>query len=457
MKLLLLFILIISFQSYSQIDFQDHLITASYENSTSVYASDIDGDGDLDMISSSSDDSSVIWFKNTDGLGTFSLQQVLIATTSKFVFSEDIDSDGDMDIISNSGDDLVWFENTDGLGTFGTEQIIFTESPLLFFVSVNTIDIDGDGDIDIVLASRDSASDNKITWFENTDGLGTFGTEQIITTEASGLRAIYSIDIDNDGDMDVLSASFIDSKIAWYKNNDGLGSFGPQQVISTDVIGAKTVYANDIDGDGDMDVISASLINSTIAWHENLDGLGNFGVAQILTTTSTGTSSVSAKDIDNDGDIDIISAFLFDDKISWHENTDGLGTFGTELNISTGVASPISIYVADFDGDGNMDVASASLSDFSVSWHENLNILALNDNILTDFYLYPIPTKNIVTITSKSKIVQLDVYNQLGQLVLQNKNLNYIDLSNLKSGLYFIKIKDVNGALGVKKIIKTLF
>ncbi len=58
--------------------------------------------------------------------------------------------------------------------------------------------------------------------------------------------------------MDVLSASNNDDKIAWYENTDGAGSFGAQQVISTLADRANSVFAADVDGDGDTDVLSAS-------------------------------------------------------------------------------------------------------------------------------------------------------------------------------------------------------
>jgi hypothetical protein len=66
-----------------------------------------------------------------------------------------------------------------------------------------------------------------------------------------------------------LSASYADNKIAWYKNTDGDGTFGAQQVISTAALGAISVYATDIDGDGDMDVLSASFTDDKIAWYKN--------------------------------------------------------------------------------------------------------------------------------------------------------------------------------------------
>ncbi|KGE86773.1 FG-GAP repeat domain-containing protein, partial [Phaeodactylibacter xiamenensis] len=78
--------------------------------------------------------------------------------------------------------------------------------------------------------------DDKIAWYEN-DGSGNFGAQQVITTSANGARSVYAMDLDGDGDADVLSASSNDDKIAWYEN-DGSGNFGAQQVITTSANGA---------------------------------------------------------------------------------------------------------------------------------------------------------------------------------------------------------------------------
>ena len=55
-------------------------------------------------------------------------------------------------------------------------------------------------------------------------------------------KSVFATDLDGDGDADVLSASAGDDKIAWYENL-GSGSFGPQQVITTAKIGLDQ-YAN---------------------------------------------------------------------------------------------------------------------------------------------------------------------------------------------------------------------
>ena len=74
-----------------------------------------------------------------------------------------------------------------------------------------------------------STDDDMIAWYEN-DGVQSF-TERIITTLAHGdsycqnsggkgkCSSVYAIDVDGDGDVDPLSASWADDTIAWYEND----------------------------------------------------------------------------------------------------------------------------------------------------------------------------------------------------------------------------------------------
>ena len=53
--------------------------------------------------------------------------------------------------------------------------------------------------------------------------------------ECDGAESVFAADFDGDGDMDLASASSQDNKIAWYENTDGKGTFGSQQIVSTRV------------------------------------------------------------------------------------------------------------------------------------------------------------------------------------------------------------------------------
>ena len=119
-----------------------------------------------------------------------------------------------------------------------------------------------------------------------------------ISTQSDHVRSVYAADLDNDGDVDILSASLDYDKIAWYEN-DGNGNFGSQKTITTNADGAASLYAADLDNDGDMDALSASKYDDKIAWYEN-DGNGNFGSQEIITTNADGAISLYAAYLDND-------------------------------------------------------------------------------------------------------------------------------------------------------------
>jgi PKD repeat protein len=341
------------------------VISTNADAAFSVYAIDLDGDGDNDVLSASANDDKIAWYRN-DGNGNFSTEQIIStnANGAISVYAIDIDGDGDNDVLSASPIDnkIAWYIN-DGSGNVSTEQIISTNAGGARYVYA--IDLDGDGDNDVLSASF---LDDKIAWYIN-DGNGNFSIEQIISSIANGAQSVYAIDIDSDGDNDVLSASANDDKIAWYIN-DGNGYFSSEQIISNSVDYANAVFAIDLDGDGDNDVLSASGDDDKIAWYIN-DGSGNFSAEQIISTNSAGIRRVYAIDLDNDGDNDVLSASWSNNKITGYLN-DGNGNFSTEQIISTNTYTVAYVYAIDLDGDGDNDVLSASYNNDKIAWYENI-------------------------------------------------------------------------------------
>jgi len=297
----------------------------------------------------------------------------VISTTADapfYVFATDLDGDGDTDVLSaSSADDMIaWYDSDGGSPPTFTERVLSITADNA--QSVFAIDLDGDGDTDVLSASD---GDDKIAWYENDGGSPPTFTEHVISTAADGAWSVFATDLDGDGDTDVLSASRNDNKIAWYESDGASPPTFTERVISTAANGAASVFATDVDGDGDTDVLSASAVDFKIAWYESDGGSPPAFIERVISTSANGAFSVFATDLDGDGDTDVLSASLLDDKIAWYESDGGSPPSFTERVISTTAIAALSVFATDLDGDGDIDVLSTSRGDDKIAWYENLS------------------------------------------------------------------------------------
>jgi hypothetical protein len=416
---------------------------------TKVHVADIDGDNDTDVLFIAQNENTIAWYENLDGEGTFGSINYVTQNieNTQYLDTADFDGDGALDIIITSPTDnkVVWYKNLDGQGTFSNAQII--DNNALFAKQVKAADIDGDNDKDVVVAIK---NESKVVWYENLDGLGTFSTEKIISGNATGVYSLDIADLDGDEYLDVLTNSSSIGKPSWFKNLDGQGNFGTENII--DLLGTFKMIATDLDGDNDQDLVKEHLVDGVVNlhWYENTDGLGTFIQKQLIADDFQ-PSDFYSTDLDNDNDNDLLVTYVGDGKITWFENLDGLGTFGNRRIIDE--LASISIVAADIDGDGYNDIA-ANNDQSQVVWYKNQTYLSLNDFNVQDVVLVPNPTTGLISIEGLQAINSIKVYDSLGRLVLEQSNpSNQLDISNLSSGLLFVQIETNKGSL-VKKAIK---
>jgi len=288
-----------------------------YRSVPSLVAADLDGDGDADILATSFAHNQIAWFENTDGKGAFATWNVIAddAGFPQSSFAADLDGDGDLDVLAaiRGGGKVVYYENTDGLGSFGSRKIISNDAPGAHCVLA--ADLDGDEDLDVLWSGVAVA---EVAWHENVDGLGTFSDKQVIWNDGGVL--VIAADLDGDGDADVLSVPGDYGDMVWFENTDGAGTFGEARLITTVADRYQSADTADVDGDGDIDIVAASHDHGRIVWFENTDGLGTFSLDREVAVMEALPLFVFAVDLDGDNDDDLLWSSELDGLIAWYEN-----------------------------------------------------------------------------------------------------------------------------------------
>jgi hypothetical protein len=287
--------------------------------------------------------------------------------SARSVHAVDIDLDGDIDVLGAARyihRIALWINEGVNLNTgkiIFTEHIIDNEFQGAF--SVHGADFDNDGYKDVIGASL---YDEQIAWWRNNQD-GTFSGRKIIDNYFDGAIFVYCADVDNDGNMDVLAAGEAVDQIAWWRNMGG-GKFESRIVIGDDFTGARSVHAADVDRDGDIDVLGTARFADKVAWWEN-KGDGKEFLEHILDDSFDGPRSVHATDLNDDGDIDVLAAARYSHQIALWDN-DGYQNF-TKIIIDDLFEGATNVYSTDIDRDGRKDIVAAAVYADKVAWWQN--------------------------------------------------------------------------------------
>ncbi len=327
-------------------------------------------------------------------------------------FFVDLDEDGDLDLITGEDQGTFLYYQNNGNNTFILQTGV--NNPLNGidsgdFASPSLIDLDEDGDLDLVTGGTDGT----IKYYRNDLSAGftqLLGADNPFDGIDVGSHSTPTlVDLDNDNDLDLISGNS-SGTFPLYLNN-GNNVFTEQPGASSPLFGLDAgIYSSpvliDIDNDGDLDFVSGNS-SGTFPLYLN-DGSNIFteqpGALSPLFGLDAGTFSQPVfVDLDNDSDMDLVSG-------------NNIGTFRY------------------YNNDGSLSTESFSLND-------------------SPFSIYPNPAITTLHIEAQPALKQSIIYNLQRQKIIQSSS-NTIDVSELSNGLYLIKVEDENGNISTKRFVK---
>ncbi|MFA5898200.1 MAG: VCBS repeat-containing protein [Hyphomicrobium sp.] len=277
----------------------------SIEFTTDGELSDIDGDGDLDIITADGrDGTNLVWFENprpsaspADGAAWKRHAVMAAGDWVKDVEVADFDGDGRKDIALRTPTTLmIVFQIADG----DWQAVAFADVSL-GEEGMTIGDVDADGDTDVVVCGQ---------WLRNPGGARARDSGSWTRHDVGAFDVAFKavvVDIDKDGRPDILtSSSEHTADVAWFSAERGATGTWSRHVIRAAVPGAHTLQAADMDGDGSVDVVVGQMHTTAareLAIYFNKDGSGESWSREVI--DNVGLHNGVAADIDADGDLDI--------------------------------------------------------------------------------------------------------------------------------------------------------
>jgi hypothetical protein len=345
---------------------------------SNVAVADLDHDGLPDVIVCDCRSNTVSWIRQYPA-GTYTetvLADNLVAPAHVQV--TDFDRDGDNDIMvavlgllfpSNDKIGSVVILENDGKNNFKKHVVA---DKIARVSDVRAGDLDGDGDMDLAVGQF-GYDDGETRWIEN---LGNWEFISHNLQHLSGPVNVEIVDIDKDGDSDIISLVTQEWEEIYAFINDGKGNFQTRLLFgsSNEDFGSSGIYMCDLDQDGDQDILYTNgdafdyIPPQGRPWHgvQWLENKGNLKFEFHRICNFTGAYNARPVDIDGDGDLDLfaVSAFNLWDKpesmsFIWLEN-DGNQQF-TRHDITNNPTHLITLELGDFNNDGLIDMVTGGM------------------------------------------------------------------------------------------------
>jgi large repetitive protein len=343
---------------------------------TSVALGDVDGDGDLDLVIGNVQQQTRLYLN--DGTGTFT-----DATASRMpvdgdltfsVALGDIDGDGDLDlVIGNYGQQNRLCLNN-GAGTF--TDVTASRMPVDSdrTASLAFGDVDADGDLDLVIGNGGLLGQQNRLYLNSGTGLFTDATAGRMPVRSSDTQSLALGDVDGDGDLDMV---FGDVGFSGQQNrlylNSGTGTFtdatASRMPVDSDMTFALAL--GDVDGDGDLDLLIGNYGQQNRLYRN--DGTGTFtdATANRMPVDRDQTLGAALGDVDGDGDLDLMLGNWQQQNRLYLNNGTGTFTDATASRMPVDNDPTTSLALGDVDGDGDLDLVLGN-------WQQP-NRLYLND------------------------------------------------------------------------------
>ncbi len=322
-----------------------------------VQAVDLNGDGNLDVITAD-DDAGTVSISLGNGNGTFQTRETLDAALGASVVGvTDFNEDGKLDlVVANQDVGIVSYYLGNGNGTFQAEiNLTVGTTPR----SLDVGDFNNDGYSDFITVDQGSSEISILLG----NGNGTFQTR---TTKSLGVGGSYidTGDLNSDGYEDLVITEIAGNSEVLVLLGNGNGTFQNGFEVTVGASPYRPVLG-DLNGDGRLDIVTANNGSNTLSIILG-NGNGTFQ-AQSLLTVSNGPEALAIKDLNGDGKLDIVSG-----EISAAPYTlsiflgNGNGTFQARSTKQVGSA-PASVAIGDLNNDGAEDLLAAEFSAATVS------------------------------------------------------------------------------------------
>lgn len=422
---------------------------------------DVDGDGDTDLVVGAQA-GNIRYFRNdgtgnfkVDQLGTTFQKTHLVSRTAASPVFIDFDGDNDLDLVigSNEGN-LEYYENDNGSYELdnSVNDIFLQQVRVPWEASPEFVDIDGDNDLDAIIGG----GNGEFNFFKNNGGV--FEEQPRDSLNPFSLLDVGSsasptfIDLDNDGDLDLVSGN-LDGQFKYYE--DSLGIFvertGMDNPFSGFDVGdySSPVFV-DLDKDGDLDLVSSNYQNSSgLHYYENTAGvfteqIGSDNPVAGLSMKARATPTFA--DLDKDGDLDLlVGQYYGDGAIDYFINNKD-----SSFTKQTGADNPFDGIdfgnyfdptFVDLDKDGDMDLVIGNDLGQLIEYR-NTSPVGFSEIIFTKketTTVYPNPVSSQLFV---EKAGAYQISNATGVVMLEGEVTSTgIDVSNLNDGFYVINVE----------------